>query len=275
MRVLCPAKVNLFLAVGPVDSRGYHPLRTLFQAVGLYDELHVERSLTGSHKITSNWPGMPEENTVSKALRMLAEIAMVPPLRIHIEKRIPAESGLGGGSSDAAGLIRAIHRFIPAKIAATHLHDVAVAVGADVPFFLVGGMARGEGYGELLTPLPDREREWFVIVRPEEGCSTKDAFLRLDANPYPWREFPETDELYNDFERVMPCASDDWQERLLTHGARDVLLCGSGSAIFGRFRSEMEAERAAERLRDERVPHAWVVPTLTRAESLAILTPPV
>lgn len=268
LTVRCPAKVNLFLAVGPVDGRGYHPLRTIFQAVGLYDTFEIQAG-QGAHEVTFEGVEVPATNTVTRALRMLAEIVDIPPLLIHVRKGIPAESGLGGGSSDAAAVIRAVQRIARVSVPNGELAGIALAVGADVPFFLVGGRARAEGYGERLIPLPDAPREWLVIARPEVGCPTGAAFARLDAMSYPWREFPTEDELYNDFERVAPCESLDVIERLQVHGARDAALSGSGSAAFGRFGEEEAAERAAEALRKERVGSVWVAPTLTRAESLA------
>jgi 4-diphosphocytidyl-2-C-methyl-D-erythritol kinase len=269
MTIRCPAKVNLFLAVGRPDARGYHPLRTVFQAVGLYDELHLAPG-EGGHRVTFDDPAIPAENTVTRALRLLSEVVDLPPLRIEIRKGIPSESGLGGGSSDAAAVLRAAQRIARVSAPAGELAGIALAVGADVPFFLVGGRARAEGYGERLTALPDAPREWLVIARPPVGCATGDAFRRLDAMDYPWRTFPAGDELYNDFERVAPCESLDLLERLQVHGARDAALSGSGSAVFGRFAEEAAAERAAERLRAERAGAVWVAPTLTRAESLAL-----
>lgn len=280
MKVLCPAKINTFLSVGPRDARGYHPIRTIFQAIGLFDELHIMPMGPGcGHSFVCDSAEVPSDNTVTKALRLLSEIAQVPPLHIELVKRIPAQSGLGGGSSDAAGLIRAINRFLPSPIADHHLMDVAVAVGADVPFFLVGGLALGEGYGEKLTPLPDQDVAHVVIVRPKVGVSTKEAYERLDAAPREWREFPTDSAFYNDFERVMPCDSDDWIERLSVHGASEAHLCGSGSAVFGAFPGEVEASSASELLRTEwthcygqsdgEIP-VWVTRTLTRSESLRI-----
>ena len=171
IRVPCPAKVNLFLAVGPPDPSEYHPIRTVFQAIGLYDYLEVE---TGGDRdsLTCSWDGLPPDNTVLKALRLYRELIPVPPLRMRLEKNIPALTGLGGGSSDAAGLLRALARLSSPAPRPEFVHDVAAAVGKDVPFFLVGGRARGEGYGERLAALPDRDRAWFLVVRPEADCST-------------------------------------------------------------------------------------------------------
>ncbi len=266
----CPAKINLFLSVGPPDVTGYHPLRTIFQAVGLFDELRMTLDVAQT-EIVCDWPGLPQQNTLQKVLALSVEYTDLPPMRLELVKRIPAESGLGGGSSDAAGLIRLLARALPDRFRPEDLAAIARAVGADVPFFLVGGRARAEGYGERLTPLPDPARSWVLIARPTLGCSTPEMYRKLDETERPWREFPPEDEtvpLYNDFERVAPCACLELTERLQIHGARGALLSGSGSAVFGLFDSEATAMHTRDRLEDEQEVRCWIVPTLTRQESV-------
>ena len=250
MIIQCPAKLNLFLSVGKKDRRGYHPLRSIFQAVSLYDELHVERASELS--FTCDDPGVPAENTVVRAARLMMEVVDFPPVAIHLVKRIPTEAGLGGGSSDAAGIIRASKSLMSAALPDYEKKAIAKSIGADVAFFLLGGRARAEGYGEKLTALPSpNPPEWYVIAQPEDRCGTKEAYDRLDAMNYEWREFPEGNVLYNDFERVAPCGSLDLIERLKVHGARDAGLTGSGSAVFGRFGSQEDAKRAEAKLQNE------------------------
>jgi 4-diphosphocytidyl-2-C-methyl-D-erythritol kinase len=270
LSVTCPAKVNLFLAVGPRDARGYHPLRTIFQAVDLADTLEIVVDAPDPGFFCAD-SSVPQDNTVTKALRFLREAAALPPLKITLHKRIPAESGLGGGSSDAAGLIRAVQRLSPGGIPEAELRGVAAAIGADVPFFLVGGRARAEGYGEKLAPLPDEPTKWLLIVRPEVGCSTPAAYRRLDEIDFPWCNFSDDDRLYNDFVRVAPPACLDLIERLMALGARDATLAGSGSAVFGWFSSETDARSAQSRLDGSASGRGWVVRTLSRTESLAIV----
>jgi 4-diphosphocytidyl-2-C-methyl-D-erythritol kinase len=255
--LLLPAKINTFLSVGPPDRRGWHPLRTVFQAVGLYDELHVEPGRSG---VTFEGEDVPEENTVTKALRLLGEIADLPPMGLRIVKRIPSCAGLGGASTDAAGVLRLARRLVPG-LPEAEVKGIAAAVGADVPFFLVGGRAKAEGYGERLTPLPDSPEEWVVIARPDVGCPTPAAYKALDAlGDRPFLDFE--DRLYNDFERVAPCECLDLIERLNWLGGR-AGLSGSGSAVFGLFPSRDAAEIAAGRLS---APFVAVAPTLRRGE---------
>lgn len=268
LRVWCPAKINLFLAVGPKDGRGYHPLRTIFQAVGLYDELLIETA--ARTEVTSDWPDLPRDNTLTRTLALASEIVEVPPQRIHLTKRIPAGSGLGGGSSDAAGILRALPKITGKSLPSAELMSVAAAVGADVPFFLMGGRAKATGYGEKLTELPDGEEQWLLVVKPEVDCPTGEMYASLDNEKHQWRDFPGTDVLYNDFERVAPCESLELLDRLLLAGAYDSGLTGSGSAVFGRFKTEEGAQTARTKLQAELPGACWVAPALSRTESLRI-----
>lgn len=269
VEVRCPAKVNLFLAVGPPDDSGYHALRTIFQAVSLSDTLRIEEHSAGD-VVECDWEGLPAENTMTKTLRLAREFAPIPGLRLQLEKRIPAQSGLGGGSSNAAGVLRALRALFPGFIDTRDQREIAIAVGADVPFFLVGGRARGEGYGERLTPLPDRGPDWIVLARPEIGISTPEAYRRLDAACREWRAFPKEGEPpFNDFEAVAPPECRAAAARLVSLGARAACLCGSGSAVFAEFETEGEAVQAAETMAIEGH-RTWAVTTLSRAECLAV-----
>jgi 4-diphosphocytidyl-2-C-methyl-D-erythritol kinase len=206
---------------------------------------------------------------VTKALRLSREIFVQQPSLIRLEKRIPMQSGLGGGSSDAAGLLRALQA-ASGDASQAELASVACGVGADVPFFLSGGRARGEGYGDVITALPDPAEEWYVIAKPEIGCSTPEMYALLDGESREWRDWPLNDNLYNDFERVAPRECIDLIERMLTAGARDAALSGSGSSVFGRFATHATARDAEERLRGDDVNQVWVAKSLTRSESLDI-----
>lgn len=270
LRVSCPAKINLFLAVGPLDERGYHPIRTVFQAVALYDFLNIERTETEDQIVCEGFD-LPTENTLTKTLRLVRELVPVPPLRIVLEKNIPSEAGLGGGSSDAGGILRALRFFISTPPDENFLKDVAAAVGKDVPFFLMGGRAKGEGYGELLTPLPDPEPVSYVVVLPEGVKGpTKDAYSKLDQMQFPFADFPNEGVLYNDFERVASCESLEYLDTLGAYGASGALLTGSGAAVFGVFEEDNAARRAIGRLSQDSRARTWLAPSLSREDSLQI-----
>jgi len=252
IRALCPAKVNLFLSVGPVDGRGYHPIRTVFQAVSLFDELVLEPSEDGRDRLVCDWEDLPEDNTVSRTLRLLREIAPMPPLRIEVRKRIPAQAGLGGGSSDAAGVLRCAPRFSRLPVPEKELFEVARAIGADVPFFLIGGRARAEGYGERLHPLPDPDQRPILVVLPSCRVSTAEAYRQLDRHPRALAPWPEGEIGPNDFEAVAPPDCAAAKTALLEAGAESALLCGSGSAVFGAFASKEARDQARRRLESAR-----------------------
>lgn len=261
----CPAKINTFLAVGPPGARGYHPLRTVFQAVDLCDVLRVRPSaadvlnVAGAH--------LPANNTLTKTLRLVRELLPVPPLEIQLQKVIPSQAGLGGGSSDAAGLIRILMKMLPDHFEERFAFEVAEAVGADVSFFLVGGRAKGEGYGQVLTPLPDAPEETIIIAMPADVCSTVEAYRRLDEVERPWSEFPENLSQWgvNDFERVAPCGSLDLIDHLRGRGA-EAMLTGSGSAVVARG---MEPELILAELKRMGI-WATAAKTLSRSESLGV-----
>ena len=255
----CPAKINLWLTVGPPGAGGMHPLRTEFQAVSLSDSLTVEPA--ASDETACDWPGLPSENTLTKALRLAREYFQVPPLRMTLDKRIPAQSGLGGGSSDAAGLLRLLVRH--ERLQAREALEIAAAVGADVPFFLVGGRALGEAHGERLTPLANLPVRRVVLAMPAAAVSTKGAFARLDETKRPWTPNHDAPLGHNDFESVAPdgCLAilAAWRSLGAVCG-----LTGSGSACFALGDQDGLPETA------RRAGAEWtdVGHTLTREESL-------
>jgi 4-diphosphocytidyl-2-C-methyl-D-erythritol kinase len=268
--VQAPAKVNLFLSVGRPDRQGYHPLRTVFQAIGVYDRIHIAIG-TGKCCVAFDVDEIPENNSITKAIELYAALTNLPPVTVRVLKGIPLQSGLGGGSSDAATVLQELQRRLGSPVPVEELSRIAAKVGADVPFFLVGGKARAEGYGEILKPMADEPTRWLLIACPEERCSTGLMFKKLDDLNYEWREFPEKDTIYNDFERVAPCACLELIERMRIHGAASAGLSGSGSAVFGVFDTRELAEHGARKLQAEGVPWVRVAPTLSREDSLSSL----
>lgn len=275
VRTVCPAKINLSLVVLHADATGLHPLRTTFQTIDLCDELSVTRleDPSAGSSIAVQFDGIPlfdwpENNTLAKTLRLVAEMLAIPPLRIELVKRIPTESGLGGGSSNAAGLLRVLGRFLAVPLTADQRVDLAASVGWDVPFFMTGGHAHAEGYGERVRALDDPPESWFALAMPRASVSSAAAYARLDEVDFERQDgYPLG---HNDFERVAPRESLDLIERLRTLGARPAMLSGSGSAVFGRFDTRQEAERAARTLADEDAPWTKVASSLNRPASLAV-----
>ena len=262
-----PAKVNLTLIVGARRDDGYHNVSTVMQTVGLYDTL----TLTGGGSgltMTCTDPDLPTDgsNLVLRAAALFCrELRLpAPDLHLHLQKRIPSQAGLGGGSSDAAAVLRAMRTLYAPEVSDAELAHMAARLGSDVPFFIRGGTALATGRGEHLAPLPRLREGWFVIVKPPEGFSTPAMYRRLDElAPEPPRPdgMPAALEtgnvravaaaLCNSFERAVPPDSAVWdiEDALRAHGALAAMLSGSGSAVFGLFDREDAARAAAEVLR--------------------------
>lgn len=262
----CPAKVNLYLEVSPPDSSGCHPIRTEFQAVDLCDDLEV----MVSDRSNIDCPGfqLPPDNTLAKTLRLLSEACDLPPLSIKLHKRIPTEAGLGGGSSDAAGLLRCLLKMGLCGLSDQLAFEVAGAVGKDAPFFLIGGRALGTGYGDTLQPMPDAELEWFCLCKPDAGAATAAAYAALDRARASLGARPPDMNVRNDFELVASKESLELIRALESLGAGQPMLTGSGSAVFGRF-GALEAARQAEKaIRSEFDCWTHVAKSMSRRESL-------
>lgn len=179
--VAAPAKLNLFLHITGRRDDGYHLLQSVFMLIDWCDTLHFELRndglITRADLGTEASEVLPAEDLVVRAARALQK-ACGTPLGVHIglEKRIPSQAGMGGGSSDAASCLLALQRLWGVKLPTAQLQSIALGLGADVPFFLCGGNAWVEGVGEKITPLvlpPAR----FVVVKPPAGLAT-DAIFR-------------------------------------------------------------------------------------------------
>jgi len=260
---LAPAKLNLSLQVFGKRPDGYHHIRSVMVPVSLYDEVTVEEAPAGI-SVICDAPGVPTDaaNSCHKAAALFLAWAGAPAgVRIRIRKAIPAESGLGGGSSDAAAALKGLIALTGKHPSPEALLAMAVRTGADVPFFLPGGAALVEGFGERLTPLPWNVPFQAVIVRPAFGLSTREGYARLGrepGDPPPRGSIPPLRTLSdvaavvrNDFEAAWGPSHPEIaaiRRELLSAGAVAAGLTGSGSAVFGLFTSEGEAREARGKL---------------------------
>ena len=279
------AKVNLDLRVFGRRTDGTHELRTVLQAIDLHDSLTFE-SRHGGFEIRSTDPRVPRDatNLVWQAAERLWRAAgqAGTPENVHatIDKRIPLQSGLGGGSTDAAAALRALDRLWQFETTATTMQALAADLGADVPFFLSGGTALGIGRGHEVSPLVDFPRSWFVLLVPPFGISTADAYAWYDqapksdtARPHQPLALPEYQlshlvQMVNDLEAPVIQRSPELSEMkaaLLAQGAVAASLSGSGSTVYGLFRQRTDAERAATTLAESGL-RVILVETLSRGE---------
>jgi 4-diphosphocytidyl-2-C-methyl-D-erythritol kinase len=263
------AKVNLFLDVLRRRNDGYHQIDTLFQSIDLSDELKISKS-KASIEITCNDPSLAtdERNLVYKAAKLiLAEAQVNSGLRIELSKRIPLSAGLGGGSADAAATLVGINLLFELGYALEKLIKLGAVLGADIPFCLVGGAARGEGIGEILTPLDGMPRFWLLVVNPGFSVSTSWVYKNYNFN---WvltkaskdvniliRNLREGDliqaasQMYNALEATVINSYPEvgWlKEELLKSGALAAQMSGSGPTVFGLAENESHARRLKERL---------------------------
>jgi 4-diphosphocytidyl-2-C-methyl-D-erythritol kinase len=276
VRIPAFAKINLRLDIVGKRGDGYHELRTIFQAISLHDELRLRTSRRPGISLTihgnprlSQEP--PAKNLVYRAIVALKrELKIRSGVEVDLYKTIPAGGGLGGGSSDAAAALLGYLRLTGKELPLERVIEIAVSLGADVPFFLFGGRAFGVNKGDEVYPLADiHKQSILVITSPEIHVSTPEAFrwvkspalavvqsrqLTKSRDNSKLCEFcalcwsTQLSGLSNDFERPVfrrhPRLATIKRD-LLRAGATEAMLAGSGSAVFGVFPSPALARRAA------------------------------
>jgi len=267
------AKINLYLEVTGKRPDGYHELVTVMQTVSLSDTLTVTRCTGG--KITLDAGGVlpvDESNLVIRAARAYFAATGAPfGVEMILEKRIPMAAGMGGGSADAAATLRALNRLDGDRFSAEELAAIGAAVGADVPFCVMGGTRLCRGIGEIMTPLDNRLEGHVVIAVGGEGVSTPKAFCELDRIFHNFEGFsaplaPQNlidamkkgdldaavPHFFNRFEQViegMRPAVGEIKRILCSCGAAVAMMSGSGPSVFGVFSEKEDAKRAVAELK--------------------------
>lgn len=263
------AKINLDLRVLGTRPDGFHELRTVFQAIALHDTIEcIPRD--GAFAIECSTAGVPLDPTnliwrAAEALwRALRRTGPVTNVLVRLEKQIPIQAGLGGGSTDAAAALVALARVWRVPVRPAQLTDVAGSLGADVPFFLAGGTALGLGRGDEIYPLADLPRHWIVLLLPGFGVSSREAYEWYDGErdlargpairepqqvpgPWPSRAAQMINDLESPIARHHP-EIDQMKAALRRSGALAAAMSGSGSAVFGLFQKRRDALAAVERL---------------------------
>ena len=247
------AKINWSLRILGKRDDGFHDLETIFQTISLHDELTFREGEGLS--VTCDDPSIPtdETNLVIRAAKAVG----AKHVAIDLRKRIPAGGGLGGGSSNAAAVLRAL--------GGEDLHAIAFALGSDVPFFLLGGTAYATGRGEALTPITPMDGIPLLLVLPEERVLTREAFARVThySEPLGIEAYRDFSAFTNDFEEVvfdMLPRLRALKERLYASGAKWAQMSGSGSALFGVYESAAARDEAAAAFEDVRVERVVTTP---------------
>lgn len=249
LRAPAYAKINLSLSVTGKREDGMHTLRTVMQTVSLCDTVEVQKADVLTFACSEPTLAGEENLCVRAAKAFYGAAGLTEGASLRLEKRIPTGAGLGGGSADAAAVLRLLNRLYDFPLPEEALFFLAEKLGADVPFCLYGGKCLCTGIGEELSPLPDGEERALVIAKGQGSLSTAEMYRRLDA-----RGFGEASGEANDFE---PAACELLPEigalkhALTALGGREARMTGSGSALFAFFPSLREAEAAAEAMRQK------------------------
>ena len=274
------AKLNLSLDVLRRREDNYHEMLMVMQDVDLYDTISIEKTDTGRIRLMTNVDFLPtdERNLASRAADAFYKAAGIPVegVNIKIHKRIPVAAGLAGGSTDAAGVLKALNTLHDTGMTTEELCRLGKTLGADVPYCIFGGTALAEGIGEILTPLPTLPDCTFVLAHPSVAVSTKYVFQRLDLSRVKYR--PDTKGMKQALEKgdlggvarrmlnvLEPITSanhkiiGELENIMLDFGALGAAMSGSGPSVFAIFSDEKKAEECAAELK-KRVNDVFIVP---------------
>ena len=281
------AKINWSLQILGRRADGLHEIRTLLQTISLQDQLHFTESEAPTVVLTCNDPTIPlgPENLIVRAADALRKrFGVIVGAQVHLKKQIPAQGGLGGASSNAAVALLGLARLWKLELVPEEFMQLGASLGADVPFFFVGGRALAEGTGTQVRAVADEERKHLMIVTPRANVSTAAAYKALKAPALTTSSdatilsisHAEADfELSrlciprNDFEEVILASEPEIggaKKALLHVGAVSSLLAGSGSSVFGIFETRQEQERALREIKAEPGWRVFPAVTVSRRE---------
>ena len=268
LTVKANAKINLLLDVTGIKENGYHKLFTIMQSISLGDTVTVHKTSGDDITVSCTVPGVPTDsrNIVYKCAVRFFEYAGITKDRgvhIHIDKVTPFCAGMGGGSADGAAVLVALNEIFGTKYPEKTLCRIGVQVGADIPFCIVGGTALALDTGAVVAPLPDIGEYHIVVVKPEDGVSTKEAYEAIDSLQY--MKHPKNYEMLelltdSKSDEAMKLCSNVFEQALEVPGRVDIkaicnkngalasCMTGSGSAVFGIFKEKDVAEKTATEL---------------------------
>lgn len=270
------AKINLTLSVGEKRSDGYHTIDSIMHSISLCDDITLERAEDISLTIVEGRAPSGKENLMVKAAELfLREKGISGGVRMTLAKHIPSEAGMGGGSSDAAAVLRGLARLYGTGDGLETLAAMGASLGADVPFCVRGGACRCEGIGEVLVPLTPWPGLPLLIVRPETSVSTGEAYRLLDGRDKRPKDRTEEsmkaladrnrqglyESLSNDFEDALFPKNEVLEETssILHSLGRPTLMTGSGSAFFLFPKDRKEGKALAEDIKKSHP--SWFVET--------------
>lgn len=265
------AKINLTLDVLGLRDDGYHALKSVMQTVSLCDDIEIRVGTGEPWCLRCDADGVPldQRNLAWKAAQVFCDATGIDPqgIEIRITKRIPSQAGLGGGSSDAAAVFRALNRHYGMPLTTQELADLSAMVGSDVPFCVLGGTVMVEGRGEFVRKLPDMPQCHIVICKPEFPVSTPELYRKIDSciiDKHPDNDAMEAaikagdllaiaENVHNVFDPIVGADHPQIGEIkaiFAEFGALAQQMSGSGSATFGIMPDRASAEAACSRLKE-------------------------
>lgn len=261
-----PAKINLFLDITGKLDNGYHSLFMIMQAVSLFDTVEIEKNGKDGIELSCSEKKLPidERNIAYKAaLAFYDKTKIKPEIKIHIEKRIPFEAGLAGGSADAAAVIVGLNELHKTNLSQRELCKIGLTVGSDVPFCIVGGTCLAQNTGGVLSSLEPLKDCFIVLAKPQAGVSTKQAYAAADNaylyHPDAMRMLDSCEKgdfkgickyAGNVFEQVIEVVDRVEFKRIMRlHGSSLCQMSGSGPTVFALFENKIDAVKCAEELK--------------------------
>ena len=273
IKVAARAKINLGLDVVRRREDGYHEVKMIMQTVALHDTLTIGRIPEKEIRIRTNVGDIPvdEHNLIYKTARLMMEhYPIAEGIEVYLEKVIPVAAGMAGGSTDAAATFTGMNELFQLGATQEELRELAVQIGADVPYCIMGGTALSEGIGEILTPLPQPPQCHLVIAKPDIYVSTKYVYENLHANEL--THHPDIDgmiqcirngelkKLAGMMENVLENVTvqeypviEEIKRIMREQGALNALMSGSGPTVFGLFEHKKDAEKAVDVLQQKKM----------------------
>lgn len=264
------AKVNLTLEILGKRPDNYHNLKSVFQKINLYDELYVEKTEFDKCEIHNNIENLKsEDNIIYKAyLKLKEKYPQITGVKVNLNKKIPIEAGMAGGSTDCASFILCMNKLFSLNMSKEERESIGKSLGADVVPCFYNRALLAEGIGEIITPINTDYKYYMLIIKPKISCSTKEMFKKIDergkleqkensSNIIDALENKQlkllTDNLYNIFEEVMEDKEiiKNIKEELINNGAENSLMTGSGSCVFGIFKNKEKAKIAYNKLKNK------------------------
>lgn len=260
------AKVNLTLEILDKRKDNYHNLKSVFQKINLYDEIYIYKTKDDDFKLETNIQELNnKDNIIYKAyIKLKEKFDIISGIKVVLNKKIPMQAGLAGGSTDCASFILGMNKLFNLKLSKDEMTNLGRSLGADVVPCLYNKAVLAEGIGEIITKINTNFNYYILVIKPEISCNTKEMYNKLDSiernlkicNTEKVIKALEdknlellADNLYNSFEEAVDAKS--IKDELIENKALGALLSGSGSCVFGIFKDKQDVKLAYKNLKDK------------------------